>query len=1464
LYDKYAIVGSNRKPSGLRGLERESIHVNETPKLNDRYLDQPYEVSGRLIDPIGGTAAYADQRHPLKRKELEVLACLADAKDAMVTRETFIALVWRGNALTGEAGLSNIVYSLRRALQDTNSEQPLIRTIPRRGYQLMAQARTIDSKATTTFSPGSPIAGKPDWHLSHKLSSSPVTETWLAEQDGSQAKRVFRFCRNEQHLRLLQRETKVMRYLYSALAGRKDTAVVIDWQLEEPAYYLEMDYASHGSLLEWATSLGGLDCIVPAERMRLIGEVSTALAAVHAAGVVHRNLSATSVLIHKDEGDTVEGNDRRVHVRLSEFGLSDVIDRSRFDASNITRAGLTLIGDEGIAEQLYVAPECLAGQPATAASDVHALGVLLLQMAVGDLQRAPVGDWARDVASVPLRELIAACTDAQPERRPSAATVSERLGSIDLHAGASRPGEKTTATLAAPITSEAITSEAITSEAITSEAVAPDATTLTTTAANPSGSMIGQTIGPYRILDQLGEGGMGMVYLAEQHQPVQRKVALKVVRTGMETRQVLARFDAERQALALMNHPNVATAYDAGSTPNGLPYFAMEHVLGLDITAHCDQRNMDVRERIVLFLQACEGVLHAHQKGVIHRDLKPGNMLVSRSQDQPDTVKIIDFGVAKSLTGELSAHPAHTRLGNFVGTPTYSSPEQVSGPVVNVDTRTDIYSLGVVLYQLLTGVTPYSEEDLNRKSPVELARLLSHERPPTPLARFSNLSAEEETQIAKHRSISPERMKVLLGTDVSWIVGKCLEADPGDRYPSVLELEKDLRRWLEDKPIEARPTSRLYRMRKFVRRHRAGVAATTLAALTLLTATGVAIDGYARAEKARKEAESAADFQVKQMDLIDPGAMGVTLRENLILAVEKRGTERGWEPAAIAQGQQQLSTLLEGVNFTDLSLEQLDRHQFQPALASISKDFTDQPLLQARLWQSLANNQRFLGRLEAATEPQRLALEQRRRLLGEDDPLTLVSLHSSGALAQRKGHYKEAEVDFRAATTGMQRALGKNHPDTLASQGKLGEVLYEQGRYEEALKTGQELLDRSRQALGTDGTTSFRAQTLMGMTLMELNRFPEAEAFLRNAQEGYRQVYGSEDRKNWNAMNNLATVLLVTGQYAEAETMLSQVVAGNRARLGKDHTNTLRSEIRLSELWAEQGRSAESEAMMRQLLQRMKRTFGEDYPMALSLSLHLAEVLREQGKIEGAIALDRHALSIVLRTNSRDDPAAHKYMTSLATSLRMKGEFDEASTLIRDVLQAQRRTLGDTHRGTLKTMSSLASVSEARGDLQGAETLLREALAGQRKTSSDDDSDALATIDQLAQVLRVRGQLDEAAALGQKAIEIASNQRYAGQHPISRYQIHHARTLLDLRRYDDTERLLDKAKAALSQDPYPKKASVEELFQGYLALYAQRHQAQPDQGFDAKAEPWRTKLDAMKQDPTRPAAEILSGKQASE
>ena len=343
-------------------------------------------------------------------------------------------------------------------------------------------------------------------------------------------------------------------------------------------------------------------------------------------------------------------------------------------------------------------------------------------------------------------------------------------------------------------------------------------------------------------------------------------------------------------------------------------------------------------------MQVCDGVLHAHQKGIIHRDLKPSNILIKTAQGQPATAKIIDFGVAKSLQRKLGNLTAHTQLGSFVGTPVYSSPEQISGSTGDVDTRSDVYSLGVVLYELLAGVTPYSEAALASKSPLELSRMLSSQDSPPLLKRFISLAANEESAISGRRKMTVAQMKQTLGSDLSWIVAKCLARDPNERYASVLELEKDLQRWLDNRPVEARPATFSYRLRKMVRRNRGSVLLGSMVTLALLITTAAAVVGFVQTRAALKEANTIADFQVKQIRAIDPAKMGLGLRSDLQEAFKQRGVQQSLDAAAMQRHQQQAVLMMQGVDFTDLSLNQLDIYYFKPALTAIKADFAESPL----------------------------------------------------------------------------------------------------------------------------------------------------------------------------------------------------------------------------------------------------------------------------------------------------------------------------------------------------------------------------------------------------------------------------------------------------------------------------------------------------------------------------------------
>jgi serine/threonine protein kinase len=378
----------------------------------------------------------------------------------------------------------------------------------------------------------------------------------------------------------------------------------------------------------------------------------------------------------------------------------------------------------------------------------------------------------------------------------------------------------------------------------------PQAATLADTVDDPIRERPGTVIGPYKLLEQIGEGGMGLVFVAEQQQPVRRKVALKVIKPGMDTRHVVARFEAERQALALMDHAHIAKVHDGGTTPEGRPYFVMELVKGKPITAYCDQNQIAIRERLELFVHVCQAVQHAHQKGIIHRDIKPSNVLVMSHDGEP-VVKVIDFGVAKAIGQLLTDKTIYTQFSQLIGTPLYMSPEQAGHSSLDVDTRSDIYSLGVLLYELLTGTTPFDKARLKEVGFDELRRIIREEEPPRPSTRISMLG-QAATTISTQRQTDPRRLSQLCRGKLDWIVMKALEKNRDRRYESASALAADVQRYLHDEPVQACPPSAWYRFGKFARRNKGRLAAVAGVFLALAGITGYV--AWTRHERALQSA----------------------------------------------------------------------------------------------------------------------------------------------------------------------------------------------------------------------------------------------------------------------------------------------------------------------------------------------------------------------------------------------------------------------------------------------------------------------------------------------------------------------------------------------------------------------------------------------------------------------------------
>jgi eukaryotic-like serine/threonine-protein kinase len=377
------------------------------------------------------------------------------------------------------------------------------------------------------------------------------------------------------------------------------------------------------------------------------------------------------------------------------------------------------------------------------------------------------------------------------------------------------------------------------------------------TAEFASDEIAGTSIGPYKLLQKLGEGGCGTVYMAEQEKPVRRRVALKVIKLGMDTKNVIARFEAERQALAMMDHPNIAHVFEAGATEMGRPYFVMELVRGVKVTNYCDENRLNVRQRLELFIQICGAIQHAHQKGIVHRDIKPSNILVTMLDGVP-VPKVIDFGIAKATGGErLTDNTLVTACEQFVGTPAYMSPEQAPMSGTDVDTRSDIYSLGVLLYELLTGRTPFDQNELLKSSLDEMRRTLLEREPQRPSTKLDGLQAEDLTRTSLHRQVETPRLNSLLRGDLDWIVMKSLEKDRNRRYQTANGFGMDVQRYLNNEPVFARPPSRLNRLQKLVRRNKTTFAAIAAVSVALIAGFGTSTWLYFREREARREAESA-------------------------------------------------------------------------------------------------------------------------------------------------------------------------------------------------------------------------------------------------------------------------------------------------------------------------------------------------------------------------------------------------------------------------------------------------------------------------------------------------------------------------------------------------------------------------------------------------------------------------------
>ena len=764
----------------------------------------------------------------------------------------------------------------------------------------------------------------------------------------------------------------------------------------------------------------------------------------------------------------------------------------------------------------------------------------------------------------------------------------------------------------------------------------------TTGEAHPSsaptlGYSKGDSIGRYRLIRALGEGGFGVVWWAEQVEPVRREVALKLIKPGMDSKAVLARFEAERQALAVMDHVCIATVLDGGATDRGLPYFVMELVKGEPLTEFCDRHRLSVADRLGLFIRVCEAVQHAHMKGVVHRDLKPSNILVAYDADGKAQPKVIDFGIAKALSQRLTEATIFTERGQMIGTPSYMSPEQAEMSGLDIDTRSDVYSLGVVLYELLTGVLPFDTRTLRAAGYAEIQRIIREVDPPRPSTRLSSVGEDEEarSRIIEDRSCDLRELRTTLKQDLDWIVMRCLEKERSRRYDAASDIADELRRYLNHEPVAAGPPSALYRARKFVRRNRVGVVAGSLVAGALVVAVIGTTWGmmWAMAERDRaskaetaaeqraEELELVSEFQSSQLSGVDAAAMGAGLRESLMRQVRDSMRRNGAGDEETTANLETLRALLGDANFTMLSLEALNVNVFARARAAIDSDFADQPLIRARLLQTLASTLRAVGLETEGLEPQLEAMNLRRAELGGLHPDTLYSIGRTGAMLAVLDRYADAEPYLREEYEGSKQVLGADHPLTLGSLNNLGVVIGVLGRNDEALAVLQDVLARERRVLGNADSKTINTISSIGDRLRDLDRIDEAEPYYREAFERSREAFGDDYYLTINKRGMLARALTRLDRLDEAEAVLLPGVDSARRVLGDGHWSTLELIDSLGHLYRARGMLPEAEVQIRTAWELGKKSVGPGAPATQWTLDSLVGVLIEQGKFAEAEAL---------------------------------------------------------------------------------------------------------------------------------------------------------------------------------------------------------------------------------------------------
>jgi len=866
---------------------------------------------------------------------------------------------------------------------------------------------------------------------------------------------------------------------------------------------------------------------------------------------------------------------------------------------------------------------------------------------------------------------------------------------------------------------------------------------------------LGTRIGPYRLIEKIGSGGMGNVYRAvRDDREFEQTVAIKRIKRGLDTDEILDRFRRERQVLANLIHPNIARLLDGGSTGDGRPYLVLEYVEGKRIDDYCDERRLTVSQRLELFRVVCDAVQFAHRNLVIHRDLKPGNILVELTEQDARPrplsrgergVKIIDFGIAKLLSPEEpdATLSMTTERGPRL-TPAYASPEQATGGTVT--TSSDVYALGVILYELLTGVRPYRIEGASQREAERIIR----ESPPKSVRAALEEHGDGLKRVCAARSTDAARLRRELAGDLEKVLLKALQKDPGRRYASVEAFSDDLLRVLEGRPVRARRDSAAYRLRKFVGRNRVGVSAAAALVILLAAATVVSTASFFGAREARRRAEHQTQtaqainaFLTDMLASVDPRIEGVdvTVREVLDQAAARADTEFADFPEVEQGVQSAVGRAYRALGLYDDALPHLER-----ALGlSLEVHGGDHPRA-AEAMGELGLLLRQMGRYADAEALHREALEIDRRHAGASSLEAARSMNDLAQVLYDQGRFDEGRPLYLRSFAIRSERLGEQSADFVASLNNLARARYTEGDYAEAEMLLRETLHLARELYGEQHPDTIGQMNNVAFMAMMRGRYDEAAAIFRDAIELYENEYGPSHPDIARALNNLGECLRRQGTLEEAEAVHRDALAMRRAALGDDHPLVAVSLNNLGLTLAELDRYDEALPIHQEALKIRRSQLGERHPNVATTLGSLGWLLRKMGRLDDARARLREALDIRLEAYDESHPLVANSKMNLAHCLTDLGELEAGETLCREALRAQEQSLDAGHPHTAATRALLGRILLRRGRLEEAETLLLAAHESMRSQRDDAGSDAAQVAQDLAAVYEQWGRPEAAEA----------------------------------------------------------------------------------------------------------------------